>query len=99
MLNYLVFPGVNDQVEEIQVLSDLIDEIGIDMIQLRNLSIDPNIYLSILNSDGGVGILNMLKQIKAGFPHLQYGYFNRTREMFFPSGYESDWPISADFGD
>ena len=99
MLNYLVFPGVNDQTEEIKVLSDLIDEIGIDMIQLRNLSIDPNLYLSILNSSGGVGILSMLKQIKADFPHLQFGYFNRTREMFFPSGYESDWPISADLGD
>lgn len=94
MLNYLVFPGVNDQREEIDALSRLIDEIGIDLIQMRNLSIDPAMYLQALKPEGqGIGMLAMLKELKQRFPALQFGYFNRTRENFFPVDYATDWPI------
>ena len=95
MLNYLVFPGVSDRSDEIEALGGLVEEIGIDMIQMRNLSLDPVLYLSSLGITGqGVGMLEMLKRHKARFPKLQYGYFNRTRETFFPSGYETEWPIA-----
>ena len=94
MLNYLVFPGVTDRREEIDALSRLIDEIGVDMIQMRNLSIDPTMYQQALGFEGkGLGMLTMLRQLKERFPELQYGYFNRTRETFFPPGYATDWPI------
>jgi molybdenum cofactor biosynthesis enzyme MoaA len=95
MLNYLVFPGVSDRNDEIEALAELVEKVGVDMIQMRNLSLDPTIYLNALNVDGrGVGMLQMLREHKARFPKLQYGYFNRTRENFFPSGYESEWPVS-----
>ncbi len=95
MLNYLVFPGVSDRPDEIEALAGLVEEIGIDMIQMRNLSLDPVLYLSSLGITGqGVGMLEMLKRHKARFPKLQYGYFNRTRDSFFPPGYEADWPIA-----
>lgn len=95
MLNYLVFPGVSDREDEIAALARLIDEAGIDMIQMRNLSLDPVLYLSSLGIAGkGVGMLEMLRQHKQRFPELQYGYFNRTKETFFPPGYASDWPIT-----
>ena len=94
MLNYLVFPGVSDRPDEIEALAELIDQVGIDMIQMRNLSLDPVLYLSSLEVTGsGIGMLEMLKKHKERFPKLQYGYFNRTRETFFPPGYESEWPI------
>jgi molybdenum cofactor biosynthesis enzyme MoaA len=94
MLNYLVFPGVSDRPDEIEALAELIDQVGIDMIQMRNLSLDPVLYLSSLEVTGsGIGMLAMLKKHKERFPKLQYGYFNRTRETFFPPGYESEWPI------
>ena len=94
MLNYLVFPGVSDRNDEIDALAGLIDDIGVDMIQMRNLSLDPVLYLSSLGIEGrGVGMLEMLRQHKRRFPQLQYGYFNRTRETFFPPGYASEWPI------
>jgi hypothetical protein len=65
------------------------------MIQMRNLSLDPVLYLTALGVTGqGVGMLEMLHQHKARFPKLQYGYFNRTRETFFPPGYEMEWPIA-----
>jgi hypothetical protein len=65
------------------------------MIQMRNLSIDPVLYLDALKMTGkGVGMVEMLKRHKNHFPKLQYGYFNRTRETFFPPNYDSEWPIS-----
>ncbi len=94
MLNYLVFPGVSDRQDEIEALAELVDKVGIDMIQMRNLSLDPALYLSSIGvTGGGVGMLAMLKQHKERFPRLQYGYFNRTRDNFFPTGYETEWPI------
>lgn len=93
MLNYLVYPGVTDQRAEVDALSKLIDDIGIDMIQMRNLSLDPTVYWDAMAEEGeGVGMRAMLDELKGKFPKLQYGYFNRTREDFYPEGYESDWP-------
>jgi pyruvate-formate lyase-activating enzyme len=94
MLNYLVFPGVSDQRAEVDALKALIAEIGIDLVQMRNLSLDPALYLTTLGVQGrGIGMVAMLRELKADFPKLQYGYFNRTRENFFPPDYETDWPI------
>lgn len=96
MLNYLVFPGVTDREDEITALLELIDETGLDMIQMRNLSIDPVLYWRALQIDGrGIGMKRMLDRVKKAVPRLQYGYFNRTRENFYPPGYETDWPLPA----
>ncbi|MCM2265271.1 MAG: radical SAM protein [Desulfuromonadales bacterium] len=94
MLNYLVFPGVSDQRAEVDALKGLVGEIGVDLIQMRNLSLDPTLYLGTLGAQGrGIGMVAMLRELKAAFPKLQYGYFNRTKESFFPKGFETDWPI------
>ena len=96
MLNYLVFPGINDREDEIAALLKLIESSKIDLIQLRNLSIDPPLYWHALQASGsGIGMLRMMNRLKREFPHLQYGYFNRTRERFYPDGYQSDWPLPA----
>jgi hypothetical protein len=42
-----------------------------------------------------MGMTTMLDGVKAHFPRLQYGYFNRTRENFRPPGFETDWPLPA----
>ncbi len=95
MLNYLVFPGVSDQRAEVDALKALIGEIGVDLVQMRNLSLDPLLYLDTLGVQGrGIGMVAMLRELKAAFPKLQYGYFNRTRENFFPPGFADDWPIA-----
>jgi len=96
MLNYLVFPGVTDRREEVDALKVLISEIGVDLIQMRNLSLDPTLYLDTLGIRGrGIGMVAMLHELKAEFPRLQFGYFNRTRESFFPAGFEAGWPIRS----
>jgi len=94
MLNYLVFPGVTDQRDEIEALVDLIGDAGVDMIQMRNLSLDPVSYLEALGTgENQVGMFELLHEVKHRVPEIQYGYFNRTRENFYPSGYETEWPL------
>jgi hypothetical protein len=43
----------------------------------------------------GVGMVEMLTRLKQRIPRLQYGYFNRTQENFFPENYQTDWPLPA----
>jgi len=94
MLNYLVFPGVSDQRKEVEALKSLVGDIGVDLVQMRNLSLDPTLYLDTLGVQGrGIGMIALLREVKTAFPKLQYGYFNRTKENFFPPGFETDWPI------
>ena len=95
MLNYLVFPGVTDQRAEIDALVALVESAGIDMIQMRNLSLDPVMYWDAMQQkDEGIGLKTMLDELKQRVPRLQFGYFNRTRETFYPEGYETDWPLN-----
>ena len=65
------------------------------MLQLRNLSIDPDYYNSQMGVAGrGIGMYRLLERLKSEHPRVQFGYFNRTRENFFPEGYECGWPVS-----
>ncbi len=96
MLNYLVFPGITDREDEIEKLLQLIDTVGIDMIQMRNLSIDPLLYWKSMGAEGsGIGMKKMLDRVKKEIPRIQYGYFNRTKNNFYPPEYETDWPLPA----
>jgi molybdenum cofactor biosynthesis enzyme MoaA len=96
MLNYLVFPGVSDREEEVAALERLVEETGIDLIQMRNLSIDPVLYWNAIGVSGeGLGMKTMLDRLKRHIPRLQFGYFNRTKENFYPEGYQIDWPLPA----
>ena len=95
MLNYLVFPGITDQQQEIDALVKVIDNGQVDLIQMRNLCIDPVMYYQTMPSGSdAIGMKNMLEQVKKRVPKIQYGYFNRTKDNFFPDGFENDWPIS-----
>jgi molybdenum cofactor biosynthesis enzyme MoaA len=96
MLNYLVFPGISDREEEVAALERLVEETGIDLIQMRNLSIDPVLYWNAIEVSGeGMGMKTMLDRLKRNIPRLQFGYFNRTKENFYPEGYQTDWPLPA----
>ncbi|MBN2601243.1 MAG: radical SAM protein [Candidatus Marinimicrobia bacterium] len=77
-LNLFVFPGFIDQPEEVQSLENLLQEYQIDMIQWRNLNIDPEWYWEILKpiDQEGIGIKKMITGIKDKFPNVRHGYFN-----------------------
>src|SRR6185369_2427394 len=85
MINYLVSPGVTDSPSEVEALLRFIGDTGVDMLQMRNLSIDPAFYNERMGVQGkGIGMYRLLERVKKDFPKIQYGYFNRTRERFYP---------------
>jgi hypothetical protein len=65
-------------------LIKLIGKTQLDLVQMRNLNIDPDLYLKAMGSGRGIGISEMMGLLKGEFPRLQFGYFNRTRETFYP---------------
>jgi wyosine [tRNA(Phe)-imidazoG37] synthetase (radical SAM superfamily) len=87
MINYLVFPGVTDQQQEIEALVDLIRKTGVNFVHLKNLCIDPQLYWGKMSqsspnsmSEGmerGIGIQTMVGILEGEFPELQLGYFNQ----------------------
>ncbi|MEO6814778.1 MAG: radical SAM protein [Ginsengibacter sp.] len=82
-INYFVFPGMTDNVEEYEALRKLIKETGLKMIQWRNFNIDPDWYLGKIGvTDTGecIGIRQMMDLLKEEFPDLKFGYFNPSIE-------------------
>ncbi len=78
-LNYFILPGVTDSPREFDALCQLISSCRPDLIQLRNLNMDPEWYLRSLNfprDEPTMGIRPWLTAVQAQFPHLQFGYFN-----------------------
>jgi len=77
-LNLLVFPGVTDREEEIEALLDLLGQHPVDMLQLRDLNIDPDIYFHLLPPPRSriIGIDKFFLQIKREYPELKIGSFN-----------------------
>lgn len=85
-INLLIFPGFTDREEEVSGLVELIRKTHLDLIQMRNLNIDPDLYLEAMGGGKGMGISKMIDGLKKEFPSLQFGYFNRTRESFYLNG-------------
>ncbi|HHV62932.1 MAG TPA: radical SAM protein [Firmicutes bacterium] len=87
-VNLLVFPGLTDSKEEFQALSELIEASRLDMIQLRNLNIDPEFFMGVLRKSTGIlrrsgggseaiGIVNFIEALKSSFPRLKIGNYSR----------------------
>ena len=82
-INLLVLPGFTDREEEVKGLIELVKRTRLDLIQMRNLNIDPDLYLKEMGEGVGIGISEMIGILKKEFPSLQLGYFNRTKENFY----------------
>ena len=77
-LNYLFAPGVSDVESELAALTEMITATRADYIQMRNLSLDPEVYLDCVGEpqEPSMGLHNFMKRLKAACPWIQYGYFN-----------------------
>lgn len=78
-LNYFIFPGFTDSPEEFEALSEIIADTGLDFIQLRNLNMDPEWYMKVINAtpeEPAMGGREWLKRLRGRFPRLKFGYFN-----------------------
>ena len=82
-INLLVLPGFSDREKEVEGWVELVRNTRLDLIQMRNLNIDPDFYLKEMGKGQGMGISRMIEVLKAEVPSLQFGYFNRTKENFY----------------
>jgi molybdenum cofactor biosynthesis enzyme MoaA len=92
-INYFVFPGMTDSVEEYEALRKVITDTGLKMIQWRNFNIDPDWYLGKINAaDTGecIGVKQLQELIREEFPNIKYGYFNPPIERI-KGNYELDF--------
>jgi len=74
-LNLLVLPGITDGKKEFTALENLLQSCRVDMIQMRNMNIDPDLFLDFMQpeADEELGILNMIRSLEKAFPHIKIG--------------------------
>ncbi|MBP2651074.1 MAG: hypothetical protein H6Q74_1899 [Firmicutes bacterium] len=78
-LNMLLLPGLNDLPEETAAWLAFIRETDIDMIQLRNLNIDPDVVWSAIApvTNKPIGIRLFIDTLRREFPVVKIGNFSR----------------------
>jgi pyruvate-formate lyase-activating enzyme len=85
-INYLNSPGFTDSPEESDALHRFLESYPIQMIQWRNLNIDPLLYWQKMEGLGPLspplGMAKTIENTQAGFPYLRHGYFNPPKEKF-----------------
>jgi len=83
-INYLIFPGFTDHPAEISALDKIIRTVKMNMIQTRNLNIDPEWYIDELGLQNlrpeFTGMKKWINHITNEFPWIKLGYFNPPRE-------------------
>lgn len=92
-INYFVFPGMTDTVEEYDALRTVIRETGLNMIQWRNFNIDPDWYLGkigVTETGDVLGIKQLMELIRDEFPEVKFGYYNPPMERI-KGNYEADF--------
>lgn len=92
-INYFVFPGMTDTVEEYEALRKLIIDTDLCMIQWRNFNIDPDWYMGKIGvHDTGemLGVKQLMDLLREEFPNLRFGYFNPSMERI-KGNYERDF--------
>jgi len=78
-LNYFILPGFTDDPAETDAFCELLESCRPDLIQLRNLNMDPDWYLeTVQHQPAGppLGIRAWLDRLRRTFPWLRFGYFN-----------------------
>lgn len=78
-LNLLVFPGLTDRDEEVEALEDFIADTELDMIQMRNLNVDPDKLMGIMPPalSESIGVRSFLERLRSNFPKLVIGSYSR----------------------
>ena len=87
-LNYLCFAGETDRADERAALIDLAHSSRLDMIQWRNLNIDPDRYFALLGSVEPAtpaplaGMRALLDDLREQIPWVRFGCFNPPKESW-----------------
>lgn len=92
-INYFVFPGMTDTVEEYEALRQLIIDTDLTMIQWRNFNIDPDWYLGqigVVETGEMLGVKQLMELIHEEFPKVKFGYYNPSIERI-KGNYDLDY--------
>lgn len=81
-LNMLYFPGFNDRAEEFAGWQEFFRQLPVQMIQVRNLNIDPDAFLEIMPQAKGeiLGTKAFLQRLHEEFPAMVIGSFSHYVE-------------------
>jgi pyruvate-formate lyase-activating enzyme len=79
-INYLIFPGVTDREEEIEAMIGFAQRTGLKLIQMRNLNIDPDAYLSLIPPAQGeiYGMKALLDIYRQELPDVVIGSYTHV---------------------
>lgn len=77
-LNLLHFPGFTDRAEELAAWQEFFRALPVQMIQMRNLNIDPTLFLRTMPEavSAPVGTRAFMDELHAEFPQLVIGSFS-----------------------
>jgi pyruvate-formate lyase-activating enzyme len=78
-INLLCFPGLIDDADEITALIDFLKETGTQLVQLRNLNIDPELLLPKLPQTPRrpLGMRTLIERLRAEATEVAIGNFTR----------------------
>lgn len=81
-INLFFLPGFTDMESEVNSLFNFLHKFPVNMIQTRNLNIDPDFYLDRIGfrESNPIGIKKLLELIRKNFPQIKLGYYNPPKE-------------------
>ncbi len=77
-INLFFLPGMTDSEKEVKALYNFLQKYPVDMIQTRNLNIDPDFYLDTIEfkESNALGVKNLVSNLRSDFPNMRLGYYN-----------------------
>ncbi|MCU0821938.1 MAG: radical SAM protein [Spirochaetes bacterium] len=83
-INLFFLPGFTDMDTEVESLFQFLKMFPVNMIQTRNLNIDPDYYLDVIKfrESEPLGIKNLISMIRKKYPGIKLGYYNPPKENF-----------------
>ena len=80
-LNLLVYPGFTDTAAQLEALINFVNRQQIDMIQMRNLNMDPGrLFQGRQPEEEGMGIVTMLALLEDLLPDVEIASYSRPLE-------------------
>ena len=81
-INLLVFPELTDCEQEVAALVDFLRETRVQLVQLRNLNIDPEVLLPRMPPPAGkpLGIRTLIETLRREVPEVELGNFTRPSQ-------------------
>ena len=87
-INLLCFPGLIDAEDEVEALVAFLRETGVRLVQLRNLNIDPEVFLPKVPMPywQTTGHPHADRALRREVPDVEIGNFSRPVQRQSPSG-------------